>query len=80
MILAAAIAILAIAIPVLAASPGPSGAPGKSPKADKGPEVAVTVVGTVGATTDADGRPSYTITAGGKTWTLSAGPGLVLGR
>lgn len=68
------IAVIAIAIPALAASPSPSGGPAKSPKADKGPEVAVSVVGPVSAVTDADGRPSYTITANGKTWTLSAGP------
>ena len=88
--LAVGITVLAIAIPVLAASPSPSGpaasspspshAPdkspkaGKSPKADKGPEIATSVVGTVTAGKDADGRPSYTITANGKTWTLSAGP------
>ena len=68
------ITVLAIAIPVLAASPSPSGGPTKSPKAEKGPEVAASVAGTVSAATDADGRPSYTITANGKTWTLSAGP------
>ncbi len=83
------IAVLAIAIPALAASPSPSGpapstspsgAPAKSPKADKPPkaakepEVATSVAGTVTAGTDADGRPSYSITANGKTWTLSAGP------
>jgi len=81
--LAVGLAVLAVTIPVLAASPSPSGtaaspgpssAPAKSPKTDKGPEVAATVVGTVTATKDADGRPSYTITANGKTWTLSAGP------
>lgn len=68
------IAVLAIAIPVFAASPSPSGGLEKAPKVDKGPELAVTVVGTVAAATDADGRPSYTITADGKTWSLSAGP------
>jgi hypothetical protein len=72
--LAVGIAVLAIGIPVFAASPSPSGGPAKAPKADKGPELAMTVVGTVNAGTDADGRPSYTITADGKTWTLSAGP------
>ena len=72
--LAVGIAILAVAIPVLAASPSPSGGPAKAPKADKGPEVPVSVVGTVSTATDADGRASYTITANGKVWTLSAGP------
>ncbi len=74
---------LAIAIPVLAASPTPSGGPpgqakpDKSPRADKaakGPEVAVTVTGTVAQTTDDQGRPAFTVTGNGKTWDLSAGP------
>jgi hypothetical protein len=85
----AVVAVLAIAIPVMGADPSPSaGPPGqtkpdKSPnpnkpdkaaKVDKGPEVAVTVQGTVTKGTDEKGRPTYTVTAGGKTWELSAGP------
>jgi len=46
----------------------------KTPKADKAPEVAVTVTGTVKQTTDGQGRPSFTLTAGATTWELSAGP------
>jgi len=36
--------------------------------------IAVTVTGTVQAGKDEKGRPTYTLTAGGTTWTLSAGP------
>ena len=85
----AIVAALAIAIPVMGADPSPSaGPPGqskpdksanpnkpdKAPKAAKGPEVAVTVQGTVTKGTDEKGRPTYSVTAGGKTWELSAGP------
>ena len=38
------------------------------------PEVAVTVQGTVTKGTDDKGRPTYSVTANGKTWELSAGP------
>ena len=77
---------LAVAIPVYAAgpssSPAPSGQskPDKSPKPGKGsqdaktPEVAVTVTGTIQEGKDGAGRPSYSLTANGKTWDLSAGP------
>jgi len=85
----ALVAIFAIAIPVMGADPSPSGGPpgqtkpDKSPnpnkpdkaaKAAKAPEVAVTVKGTVTKGTDEAGRPSYSVTADGKTWQLSAGP------
>ena len=36
--------------------------------------------GTVAKGTDEDGRPSFSITAAGTTWTLSAGTVVVLGR
>ena len=72
--LAVGVALLAIAIPVLAASPQPSEPPGKAAKPEKGPETPVSVTGTVRTATDADGRPTYTLTAAGKTWTISAGP------
>jgi hypothetical protein len=52
---------------------GPHGS-GKPDKADKQPEVDVTVQGTVQQTTDSEGRPAFTLTAAGKTWQLSAGP------
>ena len=43
-------------------------------KAAKTPEVDVTVTGTVQQGTDDKGRPTFTLTAGGTTWELSAGP------
>ena len=46
----------------------------KQAKEAKTPEVAVSVEGTVQQTTDGQGRPAYTLTAGGTTWELSAGP------
>jgi hypothetical protein len=80
---------LAISIPVFAASPSPSAAPSggaepqtsakpaKSAKPDKaanGPEIAITLTGTVTTGKDDKGRPTFTMTAQGKAWTLSAGP------
>src|SRR6185369_6971952 len=80
---------LAIAIPVLGADPSsPPGQtkpdkspnPGQQKKAEKGakeaktPEIAITVTGTVQQATDGEGRPTFTLTADGKTWGLSAGP------
>jgi hypothetical protein len=76
-----AIVALTLSGSVLAASPQPSpdAGPGRSreakeAKADKGPEIAKTVTGTVVRGTDDKGRPSYSISAGGTTWELSAGP------
>ena len=46
----------------------------KGPKGDKEPVVPVTVTGTVKQSTDGQGRPSFTLTAGATTWELSAGP------
>jgi hypothetical protein len=59
--------------------PGKSGNPGQEKKAErdkapKTPEVDVTVEGTVQQSTDDKGRPTFTLTAAGKTWELSAGP------
>jgi hypothetical protein len=79
------VALLAIAVPAIAADPGPSGGPpgqtkekpdkaGKPDKAAKGPELAKTIRGTVERSTDAKGRPTFTITVDGVTWELSAGP------
>lgn len=74
------VALLAVGIPVLAASPSPSAAPDASGKPEKpakpakGPETSITLTGTVKATTAANGRTTFTMTVDGKTWTLSAGP------
>lgn len=43
-------------------------------KANKGPEIALTLTGTVARTTDGKGRPTFTLTVGAVTWELSAGP------
>ena len=57
--------------PDKAANPGQAR---KGEKAAKTPEVDVTVEGTVQQGTDGQGRPTFTLTAGGTTWELSAGP------
>jgi hypothetical protein len=62
-------AILLIAAPVFGANPS-----AKPTKADKGPEIARTLTGTVASETDEKGRVGYTMTVGGVTWELSAGP------
>lgn len=62
---------LGVALPALAA---PGVGQGRGPKADKAPKVEVTVTGIVESTIDADGRTSYSLDAGGTTWTLHAGP------
>lgn len=96
--MAGGFAVLAIAIPVLAAPLPPSAAPvastgpdqaarphpsavpdlaakpDKSAKPDKAPETTVSLSGTVHEVVDIDGRPTYTMTVDGKTWSLSAGP------
>ena len=82
-LLVGAVVALAIAVPVMGADPTPSpGPPGqtkpdktaKPDKPEKAPEVAVTVTGTVTQGTDDKGRPTFSLTAGGTTWSLSAGP------
>jgi hypothetical protein len=69
---------VAVAIPVLAASPPapPGASEGAGHGADKshGPEVQVTLKGPVTATTNADGETEYAITADDKTVQLEAGP------
>jgi hypothetical protein len=70
-------AVLAIAVPVFGADPSAKPEPPgqtKQEKAAKGPEIALTLTGTVAKTTDAKGRPTFTLSAGGVTWELSAGP------
>jgi hypothetical protein len=71
-----ALGLALVALPALAASPSPS--PGKSgtakPEKSHAPEKPVTLHGTVSAGKDEKGRPSYTLTVGGTTYDLSAGP------
>ncbi len=69
---------LVLAIPVLGAGPSPSAAEkaeaGAKARADKGPEIVRTLNGTVVKATDAKGRSTFSLTVGGVTWELSAGP------
>lgn len=73
-------AAIAVAAPVaLAADPTPApGAvetakPGRGPKA-QAPGIEITLTGTIERSTDAKGRPTFTLSAGGTTYELSAGP------
>src|SRR4029078_10355022 len=43
-------------------------------KKEHAPEVAVTLSGTIGSTTTAEGETDYTLTVGATTYTLDAGP------
>lgn len=77
--LLAILAAVVLAMPALGADPGPSsGAPGqakdKPGKGAKGPEIQVTLSGTIEATVDGKDRPTFTMTVDGMTWELSAGP------
>ena len=56
------------------AKPDKGAKPDKAPEVAEAPEVAVTAHGTVKATTDANGRSTYALTDGAKTWDLSDGP------
>jgi len=69
-IVAIALLSLVVAVPTLAAQP--SGAPGQ--KKDKPEKTPITLNGTIESSTDADGETQYTLTTGGKTYTLEAGP------
>ncbi len=60
--------------PAPAATPGKSAKPDKAAKPKKGLETALTLKGTVQKATDDKGRPTFTLTVDGKTWTISAGP------
>ena len=46
----------------------------KGNKGDKTPEVPITLRGTIAMSTDGKGRPSFSLTAGGTTYELEAGP------
>jgi hypothetical protein len=62
---------LVAAVPVFAAKPSQS--PGQKDKA-KANESAITLKGTIEVATDGDGKDTYTLKTGGKTYTLEAGP------
>lgn len=76
LVLALAILAVVVALPTLAADPSASPGAGKpdKPKASKEPETPVTLTGTVGTSTNADGEQQYTLQSGGTTYTLEAGP------
>jgi hypothetical protein len=66
--------LLLIGVPVLAAQP--SGAPGQNKDKDKTPKTPITLNGTIekAAAEGENGKSEYTLTDGGKTYTLEAGP------
>jgi hypothetical protein len=77
--LAVLVLAIAVALPVLAAppdaKPGPEASkPAKVPKAERSPEVQVTVRGLVSSTRQADGTTDVTVASGGKTLHLRVGP------
>jgi hypothetical protein len=75
----ALLAAFAVAVPaVLAADPSPRPGPPDHAAAKghgaKAPKIEVSLSGTVEQTTDEKGRPTFTLTADGTTYELSAGP------
>ena len=73
------VAALALAVPAFGADPSPSsGPPGqakeKPGKGPKGPEIQLTLTGTIEAAVDAIGRPDFSMTVNGTVWDLSVGP------
>ncbi|MEA2519700.1 MAG: hypothetical protein QOF49_1780 [Chloroflexota bacterium] len=88
LVLAIVALVAVVTIPALAASPsaGPVGSapsasekPGKGPKESREPEVSVTLSGVVSVATDAAGDATYSITSGGTTLKLDAGPSWFFG-
>ena len=81
-----ALALVVVAVPALGqggpgrstAAPAPAASetpkPSKGPKAEKVPETPVTLTGTVGTRTDAEGDTVYTLTVGTTVHDLEAGP------
>ena len=61
-----------IVAPVLAAGGGKGSAPGQNK--DKVAKAPITLNGTIDAATDSGGHKTYTLTDGGKTYKLEAGP------
>lgn len=79
-LLVAALAVLSIlvALPAVAADPSPSPGAGqgkaKGQQKEKVAETPISLTGTVAAATDAEGKTTYTLSSGGKTYQLDAGP------
>jgi hypothetical protein len=59
--------------PAASTAPHPSKAP-KAEKTEKTPGIAITLHGTISASKDGQGRPTYNLTSGGTVYDLSAGP------
>ena len=70
----AAMILLALLLAVPALAEPPSAPPGQAKDKDKKPETPITLHGTIQSSTDAEGETSYTLTDGGTTYTLEAGP------
>ena len=64
--------LLAVAVPALAGGGNSANAPGQ--QKDKQPSEPITISGTVERGTGEDGEDTYTLTDGGTTYTLEAGP------
>jgi hypothetical protein len=64
------------ALPKASAAPESAAPESAEPEelAPTGPEAPISLKGTLTGTVDPDGRPAYTMTVGGKTWTISFGP------
>lgn len=64
-----------VALPTLAADPpAPTEKPAKPEKVDKGPKAPISISGTISAAAGADGVAVYSVTSGGTTYQLDAGP------
>ena len=72
---ALALLMLLLAVPALAGKP--SQPPGQAK--DKAERAPITLTGTIQVSTDADGKDTYTLQSGGKTYTLEAGPAWFFG-
>jgi hypothetical protein len=72
---AVAVLALLVAVPALAGQPAEPPGQQKS-KVEKSP---ITLTGTIQTSTDADGKPTYTLRDGGTTYTLEAGPSWFFG-
>jgi hypothetical protein len=79
----ALVAAISVSVPaVMAADPSPSPAasetqkPGRGPseRAASGPALEITLSGTIEQSSDAWGRPTFSLTSGGVTYELTAGP------
>ena len=67
-----------LAVPVLAGGQGKGNAPGQAK--DKVEKAPITISGTIEVATDENGNDTYTLTDGGTTYTLEAGPPWFFGK